>query len=132
MEAVVAPVFPGQMDQILLGVLIPVGVIGAGLIVLFVMLRRRKKARKQKPKDLKSPDNEYEGIQMSNSTTTTVNPTANGPITGGTYSSITGNGPESNVAPIDSTTGVESNRLIPYSAVKLGREIGVGSYGKGK
>eukprot|EP00029_Vermamoeba_vermiformis_P000232 TRINITY_DN10259_c0_g1_i1.p1 TRINITY_DN10259_c0_g1~~TRINITY_DN10259_c0_g1_i1.p1 ORF type:complete len:299 (+),score=58.89 TRINITY_DN10259_c0_g1_i1:158-1054(+) len=59
-----------------------------------------------------------------------VNP-INASNNAGTYSSIDGNKPGGVItSTTENALGLDSNRFIPYSAVTLEKEIGVGSYGK--
>jgi hypothetical protein len=116
--------------QIAIGVVVPVVAIGVGLLVLLLLLKRRKK-QKAKKTTVTVPLNTNTG---SNYQVINLNKGSGSGEGQGNYQGITGlatpSEPESAMV-ATMTTGAD-NRLIPYSSVTLEKEIGVGSFGKGK
>jgi predicted Ser/Thr protein kinase len=137
-EIVVAPIVVEQMPPsssdapqgdltpvIVPSVVVPVVVITVGVIVLVVLLKRRKKGSniRVNDDDFDNTGTIYKSIASEELTVKTE--------TNMTSTTQTMTNPTSDLQSIESRSSNESDRMnIPYSELKIHREIGAGAYGK--
>lgn len=107
--------------KIAIGVVVPGVAIGVGLLVLLLLLNRRKKAGKKTTVAVPLVD-------ASNGHYNTITVAENF----SNYANIPKEGSTSDLSKTESYVSGADNRLIPYASVSLEKEIGVGSFGKGK
>jgi hypothetical protein len=120
--------------QVAIGVVVSAVGAGAGLLVLLLLLKRRKKQKAKKTTTVTVPmetrlSQQYDVINVQNDGNNSTDYSNNG--TYQNFVGVTSATSEPATTPNTITTGAD-NRLIPYTSVTLEKEIGVGSFGKGK